>query len=139
MDFEIRIRRNEKKSVTLELSGKLRSGEPAARLRESIKAELRNGARNILLDMTAVSYVDSSGLGEMVSSLITVQSKGGSLKMTGLNTRSNDVIQTTGLGPVLKALSPSSPPHDRKAHRQNFVIALAIIVVVASFFWIALR
>ena len=138
MDFNVRIRRDENQSVTLELSGNLRSGEPVSQLKESIKAELRNGARNILLDMSAVTSIDSSGLGEIVSSLITVQGLDGSLKIAGLNTRSSAVIHVTGLEPILNATPQIMPKHTR-THWQSIVIVLAIVAIVTAFYWIALR
>ena len=138
MVFKINIRRNKDRIVVLEMSGPLRVGETVSLLRQTLQAQIRNGENNFLLDMSAVTAVDSSGLGEMVSLVTSVRSRGGSLDLTGLNKQSTTVIRMTGLEPALNAPLPILP-RDLNTHWKNLGIVVVILLVAAAFYWIALR
>ena len=83
--------------VVLDLSGKLTIGDPVMQMRESLRSELNGGARKFILNLGDVSYIDSSGLGELVSSYTTIRGKGGDVKLLNLTTKSKDLLQMTKL------------------------------------------
>ena len=83
--------------VVLDLSGKLTIGDPVMQMRESLRSEVNGGARKFILNLGDVSYIDSSGLGELVSSYTTIRGKGGDVKLLNLTTKSKDLLQMTKL------------------------------------------
>ena len=94
------MKTNVKKSgdvVVLELHGKITIGEGDVMLRKTIKEQVEKGEKNLLLDMKDVKYMDSSGIGELVSSFTSVRNAGGALKLANLQTRVLDLLQLTAL------------------------------------------
>ncbi len=83
--------------VVLDISGQLTLGDDSVRLRDKINSALHQGSRNILLNLGGVSYIDSAGLGELVSSFTTVKRENGSLKLFNLGKQSQDQLTITKL------------------------------------------
>jgi len=83
--------------VVLDLSGKLTIGEPVLLLRETLRTHVNEGDRRIILNLGDVGYIDSSGLGELVSSYTTIRNKGGDVKLLKLTTKTRDLLQMTKL------------------------------------------
>jgi anti-sigma B factor antagonist len=83
--------------TVLELSGRLTLGEESMRLKDKINSLLHQGARNILIDLGGVTYIDSTGLGELVSSFTSVKRHEGRLKLFNLGKRSKDLLVMTKL------------------------------------------
>lgn len=81
----------------LDLSGKIVLGEGDGQVRERIKDLLSDGQGRILLNLAEVSYIDSAGLGALISSYTTVQRQGGSLKLVNLTKRIKDLLAITKL------------------------------------------
>jgi len=81
----------------LDLSGKLTIGEPVIQLRDALRAQVSSGETRILVNLADVTYVDSSGLGELVSSYTTVRNKGGDVKLLKLTAKIKDLLQMTKL------------------------------------------
>jgi anti-sigma B factor antagonist len=79
----------------LDLSGRQTLGEANTLLRDTVREELASGAKNILLNLGEVGYIDSSGLGELGSCLITVSNAGGSLKLFNLAKKPKDLLKVT--------------------------------------------
>jgi len=79
----------------LHLQGPITLGQGTARFRSFILAALDGGKKNILLNMSEVFYIDSSGLGELVAAYTTVTLRGGKLKLMKLTPRVQDVVQLT--------------------------------------------
>jgi anti-sigma B factor antagonist len=89
--------------VTLvEASGRITLGESVALLRNQIQELVDGGHSNILLKLADVSYIDSSGIGELVSAFTTVKRKGGTLKLLKLTQRVSDLLQITKLSTVFE-------------------------------------
>ena len=63
--------------VVVDMSGRLTIGEPVLLLRETLRVQVNDGARQFVLNLGDVSYIDSSGLGELVSAYTTVRNKQG--------------------------------------------------------------
>lgn len=73
--------RSVKGVLVLDCSGRLTQDGGAAMLRDSVRSALSQGQKQILLNLANVNYVDSSGLGELVSAYTTVRNQGGNLKL----------------------------------------------------------
>ena len=96
MSLNINIRETAE-AVILDLSGRITLGEPLAELRDSIREALVGDRKSILLNLADVSYIDSSGLGQLISSYATTTSRGGQMKLLNLQKRVNDLMQVTKL------------------------------------------
>ncbi len=83
--------------TVLDLSGRITLGEGSVQLRDAIRDLISKGQKNILLNLGEVSYIDSSGLGELVSAYTTSKNQGASLKLLKLTKRVHDVLQLTKL------------------------------------------
>lgn len=81
----------------LDLSGKITIGEGSVQLREAVRKLLDEGKKKILLNLGDVSYVDSSGIGELVSSYTTTNNQGGQLKLLNLTKKIQDLLMITKL------------------------------------------
>ena len=81
----------------LDLSGKITIGEGSVTLRETVRRLLDDGKKKILLNLGDVSYVDSSGIGELVSSYTTTNNNGGQLKLLNLTKKIQDLLMITKL------------------------------------------
>ena len=85
-------------SVTIvDVSGRITLGEGCTQLRELIREQLAKGNKNVLLNLGDVSYIDSSGIGELVSSYTAVSNQGGNLKLLNLTKKVQDLLQITKL------------------------------------------
>jgi anti-sigma B factor antagonist len=83
--------------VILDLSGRITMGEGTLILRDNIQKLLNAGDRKFLLNLSDVDYIDSSGLGELVTSFTTVRNQAGQLKLLNLTRRVQDLLQITKL------------------------------------------
>jgi anti-sigma B factor antagonist len=81
----------------LDLSGRIQLGEGSVQLREAIKELLAKGQKNILLNLGNVDYIDSSGLGELVSAYTSVKNAGGELKLLSVTKKVTGLLQITKL------------------------------------------
>jgi anti-sigma B factor antagonist len=95
---QLNIKERQAGDVTiLDLSGKITIGEGSVQLREAVKRLLDDGKKKILLNLGDVSYVDSSGIGELVSSYTTTNNNGGQLKLLNLTKKIQDLLMITKL------------------------------------------
>ncbi len=83
--------------TVLEPKGKITIGVGDVALRQAVHEQLEGGATNLLIDMSGVTTMDSSGVGELVSTYTTVTNRGGKLKLLHLPPKVNDVLQITQL------------------------------------------
>ena len=89
---QLNIKERQAGDVTiLDLSGKITIGEGSVQLREAVRRLLDDGKKKILLNLGDVSYVDSSGIGELVSSYTTTNNNGGQLKLLNLTKKIQDL------------------------------------------------
>jgi anti-sigma B factor antagonist len=89
--------------VVLDLSGRITIGEGTVILRDTIRRLLDAGDRKFLLNLGNCDYIDSSGLGELVTSFTTVRNSGGELKLVNLTRRVQDLLQITKLLTVFES------------------------------------
>jgi len=104
----------------VDLSGRLTSFEAGA-LREAISRLLKEGRKNIVLNLSALQYLDSSGIGELARAYVAVVKQGGEMKAIGLSSRVEEILKVTKLYQVF----PEFPNEEAalesfpKAHGKN--------------------
>jgi len=91
--------------VIVDFSGKITLGEGSSMLRRTIRELLDQGHRRIVLNLADVDYIDSSGIGELVSGYTTVRGAEGELKLLHLTRRVHDLLQITRLFTVFDVQS----------------------------------
>ena len=85
-------------SVTVvDVSGRITLGEDCKHLREVIRGQLAKNHKNLLLNLADVTYIDSSGIGELVSAYTAISNQGGQLKLLNLTRKVHDLLQITKL------------------------------------------
>jgi anti-sigma B factor antagonist len=85
-------------AVTIvDLSGRITLGEGSVVLRDTIRDLVGKGRKKILLNLGEVTYIDSSGIGELVSAFTTVRNQSGELKLLNLTKKVHDLLQITKL------------------------------------------
>jgi len=94
--------------TVVDAAGRITLGEGASVFRDMISDLAAQGNKKILVNLTEVSYIDSSGIGEMVSSFTTVTNHGGQLKLLGLTKRVKDLLQITKLYTVFEVFDEES-------------------------------
>jgi len=82
--------------------GRITLGEGASSFRDTIRDLASSGHKKLLLNLAEVSYIDSSGIGEMVSGFTTVANQGGVMKLLNLTKRVKDLLQITKLYTVFE-------------------------------------
>ena len=88
--------------TVIDAAGRITLGEGASTFRDTIKDLANKGDKKILVNLGEVSYIDSSGIGDMVSGFTTVTNHGGQLKLLGLSKRVKDLLQITKLYTVFE-------------------------------------
>ncbi len=83
--------------AVVDFSGRITLGEGSALLRDTIKDLTGRGKKKILLNLADVDYIDSAGIGELVSGYTTVRNVDGELKLLNLTKRVSDLLQITRL------------------------------------------
>jgi anti-sigma B factor antagonist len=81
----------------LDCSGKITLGEGTMAIRNTVREVLKNGGKKIVLNLSEVNYIDSSGIGELVSTYTTVTNQGGQLKLLNLTKKIQELLQITKL------------------------------------------
>jgi anti-sigma B factor antagonist len=93
--FSVTIRQAGPVSL-LDVSGRLTSFEVGA-LRDSISRLLKQGRKNIVLNLSGLQYLDSSGIGELARIYVTVVKQSGQLKAVGLSPKVEEILKITKL------------------------------------------
>jgi anti-sigma B factor antagonist len=83
--------------TVVDLSGRITLGEGSVVLRDNVRELLAQGHKKILLNLGDVTYIDSSGIGELVSGFTSVRNQGGELKLLNLTKKVHDLLQITKL------------------------------------------
>ncbi len=81
----------------IDLSGRITLGEGSVILRDTIRNSIGQGVKKIILNLGDVTYIDSSGIGELVSAYTSVRNQGGELKLLNLTKKVHDLLQITKL------------------------------------------
>ena len=95
---ELNIRERQAGDVTiLDLEGRITIGDGNVSLRNAIRRLIQEGKKKILLNLAGVGYIDSSGIGELVSSYTAINKEGGQLKLLSLTQKLQDLLTITKL------------------------------------------
>jgi anti-sigma B factor antagonist len=81
----------------VDLSGRITLGEETGELRDTVRKLIAAGKKKIILNLAQVDYIDSSGVGELVSSFTAVRNAGGELKLLNLTKKVHDILNVTKL------------------------------------------
>src|SRR5271155_2972850 len=95
--------------TVIDVAGRITLGEGASTLRDELRDLVKKDQKNILLNLSDVTYIDSSGIGELVSAYTSITNQGGRLKLLGLTNRVKDLLQITKLYTVFDV-------HEDEAH-----------------------
>lgn len=88
--------------TVIDAAGRITLGEGASAFRDTVRELTARGDKKILLNLSEVNYIDSSGIGELVSGFTTVTNHGGQLRLLGLSKRVKDLLQITKLYTVFE-------------------------------------
>ncbi len=103
----------------LDIAGKITLGEGSSAVRDAIRDINVSGQNKILLNLSEVSYIDSAGMGELISAYTSTTNRGGTIKLLGLTKRVKDLLQITKLYTVFDI-------HEEESHAiRSFRIAAA--------------
>ncbi len=83
--------------IVVDLIGQIKFGEGSSVLRDTVKDLLAKGHRKILLNLGEITYIDSGGIGELISAFTSTRNQGGELKLLNLTKKVNDLLQITKL------------------------------------------
>jgi anti-sigma B factor antagonist len=96
----------------LDLEGNLIMGGGSTLLRDAIRRLIAEGKKNILLNFGGIKYVDSSGIGELVSGLVAISREEGHLKLSNLTERIEEVMTLSSLRSLFEIYSDESQALD---------------------------
>lgn len=88
--------------LILDASGKLTLGEASSAVRDAVRKALADGKRKLILNLADVNYVDSAGIGELVSAFTSVTNQGGEMRLLKVSNKIKDVLQITKLYTVFQ-------------------------------------
>jgi len=97
VSMKVRSTRQVNGITIVDLSGRITLGSGGVLLRDMVRDLVTKGQRKILLNLGDVTYIDSSGIGELVSAFTTVRNQGGELKLLNLTKKVHDLLQITKL------------------------------------------
>ena len=99
MDIRSRLDGN---VAIIELAGRLTVNDRSGLLKETVVSALAQGAKNVLIDLKGVNYIDSTRLGELIASHVTVSRNGGRLTLLRTPPRVAELLHISGLGTVFE-------------------------------------
>ena len=108
--------------VILDLTGKITIGDGSNKLRDEVNRLLEAGEREIILNFESTSYLDSSGIGELISRHTTTKNQGGHLKLLKLPKKIRDLLLVTKLLGVFETFE----------NEQDAVLSFGILGLVPS-------
>ena len=96
MSIDFSIRQSDDITI-VDLKGRITLGEGSVTVRDTVHGLLSKGQKRILLNLGGVNYIDSSGIGELVSAFTATKKQGGELKLLNLTKKIHDLLQITKL------------------------------------------
>ena len=100
VNFSVKIRQQDQVAL-IAVSGHLTFFEVGA-LRDAVQALLKQSRKNILLNLTGLQYLDSSGIGELARIYVNVVKQGGAMKVIGLSPKVEEVLKITHLSQIFQ-------------------------------------
>jgi anti-sigma B factor antagonist len=107
MAISIQVRHADQATV-LALTGRLTIGESVGLLHDAVEARIAEGEKDIVLDMKEVGYIDSTGLGGLVTSLTCARNHGGSLRLANVPHRIQDLLEVSSLYMIFQIIELAS-------------------------------
>jgi anti-sigma B factor antagonist len=98
------LNRTHEDIIVLYPEGKIVLGDGDQELGEAVRHFLEQGARKMVINFSKVSYLDSSGVGELVGCYTSIKNHGGDLRICGLNARISSLIRMTSLHSVFAVM-----------------------------------
>src|SRR5215831_1827385 len=103
----------------LDINGRIVLGKETALLRDSIHDQIARGRKSIVLNLSEVPYIDSTGIGELTGAAQAIRRQGGDLKLLNLTRRVRDMVEVVKLGTIFElfddeAAALKSFPGDQK-------------------------
>ena len=96
--MSLEIQQREREGITvLDVKGRITVGQEASSLREKVGELSNSGAKNLILNLAGVDYIDSTGLGALVMCATSLRKAGGALKLENLNRRNIELLIMTKL------------------------------------------
>lgn len=89
--------------TVMDVAGRITLGEGSSAIREAMRDLTNKGHKKILLNLSEVSYIDSTGIGQLVAGFTTAADAGSTVKLLGLNKRVKDVLLVSKLYTVFEA------------------------------------
>jgi len=86
----------------IDVTGRLTLGQPVERLRAAVRSALIDGVKTLILNLDALEYIDSAGIGELVATVRFVTASGASLKLVRLPRRIHDLLRLTAVLPLFE-------------------------------------
>ena len=120
---ELNISERQAGDVTvLDMNGKITIGEGSVALRTAIRRLLEEGKKKILLNLAGVGYIDSSGIGELVSSYTAINKEAGQLKLLNLTQKLQDLLTITKLLTVFDVYESEAEALNRPAWARRYAL-----------------
>ncbi len=104
MAFTVSVSKAESGATLLSLEGKLNVGEACESLRSAVRQQIEAGDKAIVLDMQKLVYIDSAGLGVLVSCLMATRHSGGDMAVTEVPARIRDLLHVCRLDTIIQLL-----------------------------------
>ena len=98
--------------TVLDMDGNIRIGGSDVALKKAIRSLVAEGRNQIVLNLARVAYIDSSGLGELISGHVTLNNKGGQIKLLNLTQRLQELMTTTKLVTIFEVYEDESQAID---------------------------
>ena len=109
--------------TVLDMDGNIRISGNNVALLKAIRSLVDEGRNQIVLNLARVTYIDSSGLGELISSHVTLTNRGGQIKLLNLTQRLQELMTITKLLPIFDVYG--NEPEALDSFTTNDVIAVA--------------
>ena len=89
-------------AIVIELKGKLEGGSLSSEMSETLYRSLDQGKKNVVVDLGGISYINSSGLGILISGLASMKKNGGDLKLANINNKVQGLLSITKLNQIFE-------------------------------------
>ena len=97
MDVSIEARKTDRNVTVMDVVGRLSAGQAGLAFRGVFQRCVNEGTERFLVNLEKVSYIDSSGLGELITAHSSLRNRGGAVKLLNPTKRIRDLLQMTKL------------------------------------------
>ncbi len=108
-------KRTSGKATILDVTGPILIGQGDAQLRQAVRSSLDEGGNQLILNMAGVTRIDSSGIGELISSYTTTTNRGGKLVLLDVPPKIQDILMITQLSTVFQSSTTRPKPSRHSA------------------------